>query len=244
MAETLTGDEEGRMSTFVLVPGAGGIAWYWHRVVPLLERAGHAALPVDLPADDDSAGLPEYAERVVDVAAGRSDVVLVASSMGAFTAPLVAPRLPVEAVVLVNAMVPLPGETPGEWWGHTGSETARVAAAERGGYDPVFDPASPASDDTYFMHDVPAEVAAAGAAYQRRQSGTAFGSVCAFEAWPSVPIHVVAGREDRFFPLELQQRVARDRLGLEVDVLPGGHLIALSQPTAVADYLTSRARLG
>ncbi len=29
------------MSTFVLIPGAGGAAWYWHRVVPLLRAAGH-----------------------------------------------------------------------------------------------------------------------------------------------------------------------------------------------------------
>ncbi|HEX4102488.1 MAG TPA: hypothetical protein VHY21_18425 [Pseudonocardiaceae bacterium] len=29
------------MSTFVLLPGAGGSAWYWSRVVPLLADAGH-----------------------------------------------------------------------------------------------------------------------------------------------------------------------------------------------------------
>jgi hypothetical protein len=45
--------------------------------------------------------------------------------------------------------------------------------------------------------------------------------------WPSVPIRVVAGADDRFFPLGFQQTLARDRLGLEADVLPGGHLIAL-----------------
>jgi hypothetical protein len=44
------------MTTFVLIPGAGGAAWYWHRVVPLIERAGHEAIAVDLPAEDESAG--------------------------------------------------------------------------------------------------------------------------------------------------------------------------------------------
>jgi pimeloyl-ACP methyl ester carboxylesterase len=44
--------------TFVLIPGAGGAAWYWHRVVPLLQAAGHDAIAVDLPADDPAAGLP------------------------------------------------------------------------------------------------------------------------------------------------------------------------------------------
>jgi hypothetical protein len=33
-----------QMATFVFVPGAGGVAWYWHRVVPLLEDARREAL--------------------------------------------------------------------------------------------------------------------------------------------------------------------------------------------------------
>jgi alpha-beta hydrolase superfamily lysophospholipase len=52
------------MSKFVLVPGAGGAAWYWHRVVSELEQPGHEAVAVDLPGPDESAGLPEYAEAI------------------------------------------------------------------------------------------------------------------------------------------------------------------------------------
>jgi len=46
------------MSGYVMIPGAGGAAWYWHRVVPLLQQAGHEATAVDLPGDDNLAGLP------------------------------------------------------------------------------------------------------------------------------------------------------------------------------------------
>jgi len=46
------------VTSFVLIPGAGGSAWYWHRVVPLLRAAGHEAAAVDLPGDDEGAGLP------------------------------------------------------------------------------------------------------------------------------------------------------------------------------------------
>jgi hypothetical protein len=35
--------------------------------------------------------------------------------------------------------------------------------------------------------------------------------------------------------------VARDRLGVEADVLPGGHLMALSYPTELAGYLLDLA---
>ena len=66
-----------------------------------------------------------------------------------------------------------------------------------------------------------------------------FGSVCDFGAWPAVPIRVVAGADDRFFPVGFQRTLARDRLGVEADVLPGGHLIALAQPARLAGYLLS-----
>jgi pimeloyl-ACP methyl ester carboxylesterase len=60
---------------------------------------------------------------------------------------------------------------------------------------------------------------------------------CAFDSWPSIPIHVIASREDRCFPLELQQRMARDRLGVEPAVVPGGHLAPLSQPEPLTDAI-------
>jgi len=121
------------VTSFVLIPGAGGSAWYWHRVVPLLREAGHEAIAVDLPGDDETAGLPEYAGLVTSAIGGRDNVVLVAQSLGGFTAPLAAARSSVRALVFVNAMIPVPGETPGAWWGNTGWEQARIDAALTGG---------------------------------------------------------------------------------------------------------------
>lgn len=219
--------------TFVLIPGAGGAAWYWHRVAPLLQDAGHRAVAVDLPADDPDAGLAEYARLVTQAADGSGNVVLAAQSLGGFTAPLAVAKTGARALVFVNAMIPLPGETPGEWWDATGWEAAHLAAAERGGF--------PADVDleTYFLHDVPPEVAAAGEQHQRPEADAAFASVCDFDAWPKVPIKVAAGADDRFFPASFQRAVARERLGIEADILPGGHLNALSQPAALAGYLLS-----
>jgi pimeloyl-ACP methyl ester carboxylesterase len=218
------------MTTYLMIPGAGGAGWYWHRVVPLLEAAGHQATAVDLPGPDPAAGLPEYTDTVVAAAHGRDDVVLVAGSLGGFTAPLAAQRLPLRALVLVNAMIPAPGETPGEWGDHTGSDPARIQAAEQGGYGTDFDL------DVYFLHDVPAEVFRSGPG-QRDEAGAIWDSRCDFGAWPDVPIRVVTGRDDRLFPAGFQRRVARDRLGVEPDLLPGGHLIALAHPAPLADYL-------
>jgi hypothetical protein len=65
------------------------MAWYWHRVAALLEQAQHAAIAVDLPSDNESAGLGDYAEIVVRAIAPRLNVILVAQSLGGFTAALV-----------------------------------------------------------------------------------------------------------------------------------------------------------
>jgi pimeloyl-ACP methyl ester carboxylesterase len=188
---------------------------------------------VDLPGDDEAAGLPEYTRLVVEAIRGHEDVVLVAQSLGGFTAPLVAAKVPIRALVLVNAMIPVPGETPGAWWENTGAVQARIAAAEAAGYGTAFDP------QVYFLHDMAPELAAAGEPHQRPETAAVFASVCDFDAWPAVPIRVVAAVDDRFFPVEFQRTIARDRLGLEADILPGGHLIALTQPAALANYLLS-----
>lgn len=200
-----------------------------------LVEAGHEAIAVDLPGDDETAGLPRYTELILDAIGARSEVLLVAGSLGGFTAPLVCERVPVRELVLVNAMIPDPGESARDWWTHTGALEAQEQAARAGGYGP-FDAA------TYFLHDVGAEVAAEGEPYQRSEADIAFESVCDFTAWPTIPIRVLAGEDDRFFPVGLQRRVARDRLGVKADVLPGGHLLPLVQPRLVADYLLQTTR--
>lgn len=224
------------MSTFVLVPGAGGDAWYWHRVVPLLEQAGHTAVAVDLPAADPAAGWEEYA-AAVRAAAPAGPAVLVAQSMGGFTAPLAAEGLDVERIVLVNAMVPLPGETGGEWWAATGQPEAAEAAARAAGRAEAF------TMPEDFFHDVPDEVREE--AFRRGepdQSDTPFARPWPLTAWPDVPTSGVAGADDRLFPPDFQRRVARERLGIDLDVVPGGHLVALSRPAELVDHLLAGGR--
>ena len=210
---------------YVLIPGAGGRAWYWHLVAPRLAERGHRAVAVELPADDDSKGLHDYAQAVLDATGTRGGVV-VAASLGAFTAALVAEPLQATGVVLVNAMIPSPGETPGAWWGTTGALEARNARASRLGYPVEFDPR------IYMFHDVPPEVLAA-ATQKGEQSQRPFGDPCIFSSW-AAPVSVISAKDDRFFPVEFQQRLARDRLGVEPRLVPGGHLVALSQPDQLA----------
>jgi pimeloyl-ACP methyl ester carboxylesterase len=227
------------MTTFLLIPGAGGQAWYWHRLVPELRRRGHDAIAVDLPAGDDQAGLPEYVDAVVVAAQARvdpsDDLVVVGQSMGGLTAPLVGDRLPVSRLVLVNPMIPVPGETGNDFWVNTAQEEARRAYDRQSGRSPdaPFDPL------VYFFHDVPEEVTTeAFAMGDLAQSDTPFTQPWPRDAWPDVPTAVLSSQDDRLFPYEFQIRVACERLGITPEPLPGGHLVALSRPEELAAALT------
>jgi pimeloyl-ACP methyl ester carboxylesterase len=222
------------MASYVLIPGAGGDAWYWHLLEPELRGRGHDVVAVDLPADDDSAGLAEYAEVVVEAIGDRTGIVLVAQSLGGFTAPLVCERVPVDLLVMLNAMVPSSGESPGEWWANTGHAKARAEQAARDGRNLAHDE----NLMDAFFHDVPPDIAAeAWARGEPRQSGTPFEEPWPLPGWPDVPTRFLQGRDDRFFPVEFQRRVVRERLGITPDEMAGGHLVALARPKELADRL-------
>lgn len=230
--------------TYVLIPGAGGSAWFWHRVVPLLTAAGAGAVAVELPAADESANLSAYADVVCRAVADvPGPLVVVGHSMGAFTAPLVADRLPVALIVLVNPMVPTAGEAAGQWWEATGQKQAmvdyfrRIGLRDKDGGDKEFD----MFED--FFHDVPADVRAVAISQgEPEQSDASFEQPWPLDGWPDVPTRVIQGSDDRLFPLDFQQRVVRDRLGLEVDAVPGGHLVALSRPAELTERLLGYGR--
>ena len=218
--------------TFVMVPGAGGASWYWHLVQRELTAHGHDVVAVDLPVGGSN-GLREYADAVASAGGGRESITLVAQSMGAFTAAQVARRLPVVQIVFLNAMIPLPGETPGGWW----EATAHGEAMRENDLAAGRDPDAPFDMVTYFLHDLSAELKAEIENHGGADSEALFGSACEFEAWPSVPMRVMAGRDDRFFPVGFQRRVALGRLGLPIDEVDGGHLAALGHPQLIARSL-------
>jgi pimeloyl-ACP methyl ester carboxylesterase len=226
------------MATYVLIHGAGSDSWYWHRVVPELRERGHDVVAPDLPSDDDAAGLPEYTDTVLDAIGNRTDLVVVAQSLAGFTAPMVCDRVPVNLMVLVAAMVPAPGESPGEWWANTGAEQARREQAARDGRGTGDDPVA------LFLHDLPPAVRAEAMTEARGQSGTPFEKPWPPAAWPEVPTRFLLCRDDRFFPAEFMRRVVRERLDIVPDEMDGAHLPALAHPKELVERLEAyRAEL-
>jgi pimeloyl-ACP methyl ester carboxylesterase len=223
-----------RQRSFVLVPGAGGNAGFWQLVEPLLHKAGFHSVAVSLP-NWPGATLTDQADAIVTAAEASAEIALVAQSMGAFSAPLTSDRLAVAELVLLNAMIPAPGETAGDWWANTGQADAMRSNDLHEGRDPD----AGFNAQTYFLHDLPPDVLALlmSSGEEEEPADSLFEARFPLTRWPDVPTRVLAGRDDRFFPYDFQHRVARDRLGLEVEPLPGGHLLALSQPEALVARL-------
>jgi pimeloyl-ACP methyl ester carboxylesterase len=214
-------------STFAFIHGAGDVGWYWHLVEAELRERSHDTVAPDLPCDDDAAGLAEYADAVVRAVGDRFPLVVVAQSLGGFTAPLVCERVPVALMVLVAPMIPAPGEAPNDYWSNTGYEDEVTERYE--------------DEVALFYQDVPPELASEALRRGRAQSEARMGEPFPLEAWPDAPTRVLLCRDDRLFPPGFVRRVARERLGITPDEMNGGHTPALSHPRELADRLEAYA---
>jgi pimeloyl-ACP methyl ester carboxylesterase len=212
------------VATYVIVHGAGDAGANWDLVAAELRERDHEVVTPDLPADDESAGLSEYTDAVVAAIGDRTDLVVVAHSLGGFTAPLVCARIPVDLLVLVAAMVPSPGEQAGAWWTNSGHAEA-------------FDDRWKDDEIAQFLHDAPPDRAAAALEKGRDQAGTPMLEPWPLEAWPEVATRYLLCRDDRLLPAEWTRRMVRERLGIEADEIDGGHMPYVSRPGELAERL-------
>ncbi|SHU41467.1 alpha/beta hydrolase [Mycobacteroides abscessus subsp. abscessus] len=218
------------MSTFLLVPGGGCDPSYWRFVVRELAVRGHRGVAVDLPCADDSADLDVYADVVATYAHGDGEPpVVVAHSFGGFTGALACPRVGAAELIYVSAMVPRPGECPGDWWSATGCVAAQREAAAAGGYDIA---------DAVALYYNGVDPAVVGEEIERAQSETPSLKPWPAEALPQIPTRFILFRDDRFFPERFMRGVVADRLGIEPEVMSGGHMAMLSHPVELVDLLT------
>ena len=223
--------------TFVLIPGAGIDPGVWCWTVAELEARGHQALAPRLPLDDPDAGPSDHAEAVIEaVRQLHGPLVVVGQSLGAFAASLVAARIEVSELVLVAPTVPAPGETAGDWWTTVEHGEAIAPLIQRLGPMSAWGPKELAE---VFVHDVPADIASASERFIGIPGPGMFREPWPLRAWPQVPTRVLAPRDDRLFPLAFQRRVVRERLGLPVEEMPGGHVPMLARPGELADRLAA-----
>jgi pimeloyl-ACP methyl ester carboxylesterase len=218
------------MANYVLIHGAGDVGWYWHLVDAELRKAGHNVVAPDMPVDDVSAGLNEYADAVIEAIEDRDDLIVVAQSFGGFVAPIVATRTNAKLIVLVAAMIPKPGESGAGMF-----ESANFQ----------HEPQEDTSDIAVFCHDVPHDLAVEALAKGRDQAEKGFADPWPLEAWPNIPTKAIVGTLDRVFPVEGLSDFTKSRIGVTPDRIETGHCVALAKPVELAQYLEScRKELG
>jgi pimeloyl-ACP methyl ester carboxylesterase len=238
--ETANVSAEGAGTTFVLIPGAGADPRVYGATIGALRRLGHDGIAPPLPLDDADATPSDHADAILAALPDPlpDSLVVVGQSLGAYSATIAAARLRPSRLILLAPMIPARGESAGDWWEGTGYMEAVAERTERLGPPSEWDEAAMAE---VFYHDVDAATLAASAEYEGVPSRGLFEEPLPVEPWPEVPTAVLIPRGDRMFPLEFQRRVARERVGVEIEEMEGGHLPFLSRPDELARRLVDLA---
>jgi pimeloyl-ACP methyl ester carboxylesterase len=212
-----------------------------------LERRGHRASAVDLPAEDPAAGASACADVVVHALHDDDETVVVGHSMGGLVAPVVAARLlglgwPVRRVVFVAGLLPLVGSSFDDQVADAGRGQIILPGLGAGQVDHGDGSSSWADLDKAaerFCPDAPPELAAWAAARLRRQYWTVMREVTPLTAWPDVDYASVVSASDRVVNPVWSRQAFVDRFGLPAFELPGDHSPFLARPVELVDLLTS-----
>ena len=228
------------MATFALVHGAWHGAWCWERLVPELEGRGHAAVAPELPSDQVSATLGDYADAVTAVLDGcDEECVVVGHSLGGITIPLVPALRPVRRLVFLCAFVPRPGVSVDEEFEQDEYELAPGAgegrAKDERGRTYWSDPGRAIE---LLYTDCPLVDARRIVERLRPQEQSTAAEPSPLASWPEVPSEYIRCLDDRMYTEEMSLRMAA-RLGADPIALDGGHSPMLSRPSALADVLAS-----
>lgn len=229
--------------TFVLVPGVGHGAWFWHPVARRLLQSGHDVVAVTLPgtavgSDPAGVAMEDAVAHVVEQARSRGSqkVVLVAHSWGGYPVTGAAHRLAdlVQLVVYVSGVVPRRGsamldEFPAQM---AGQIREVIAASPDRTVDVTFENVAQA-----FMPDQPEPVqrlvfellTPVPGAYQME----------ALDVDPvtsvGIPAAYLLAVDDQALAIPGAEFAAR--LGVEPTMIPGSHEAPLTHPEEVTRAL-------
>jgi pimeloyl-ACP methyl ester carboxylesterase len=222
------------VSTYCLIHGSGQGPAGWGLLARELARRRHDVLTPAFDLSRTDEGAAWHAGTIVAAleASGHDplDVVCVAHSAGGMYLPLVAERWRPRRMVFLAALVPRPGISIVEQF-----------RADASMFNPAWAGQNPNDDRVaveFVFHDCPADrlewaLSTRIYFYARR----ALEEPCPLDCWPSVPAASIACAGDRTITPDWQCRVAREWLGVEPIVLPGGHCPHVSRPELLADAL-------
>jgi len=247
------------MSLFCLVHGAYLGAWCWERLIPELEARGHQAITMDLPIDDPSSSLSNYADVVIQSLQGiDNDVILVGHSMAGMIIPIVATQRPIHQLVFLGGLIPQIGMNGlAQFYDEVDPdmlEEIDYKPPEKSLFEQIIDepdlynPAALTSkqvsqDEALAMelcfHDCEPDVAQWAISKLRDMRSLAhLTEVTPLQSLPDVEYTYIVGKDDRIISPTWSKYAARKRLGVEAIEIPGGHYPHISHPIQLAEVLT------
>ncbi|OBA90656.1 hypothetical protein A5662_22630 [Mycobacteriaceae bacterium 1482268.1] len=230
----------------MLVHGAWHDTWCWERVIPELRRRGHEVTAVSLPKGR-VAGTQAYAAAIDEAISSPAETTVVAHSAGGLVAPLVAGKRGVRELVLVAALMALPGFS---WMGQRAAENSaqhtesflslepRVIADDEGNWTMPPDCAV-----RLFYNDCEPADAESAVRRMRTQETAVFTEAAPVEPPAAVPTRYVLCTRDQALSRDWAIRTARERFDAIVEEFDASHSPFWSRPADLAELLT-RSGLG
>jgi len=222
------------VTTFCLIHGQWHDGSCWDAVAGDLRARGHTVVAPDLPFDELGAGYATRAAPALRALEGVDDsIVVVGHSAGSAEAAIVASERQASLVVYVCprfASFAPPPDAPDAF--RAGFPFPPRDAEGRGVWEPQ------AALEVMYTR-LPAAVGRALA--ERLRPGAAPAGDYPLDRHPDLPTALVYAVDDEFFTPEWEQFVAREMLGVEPVVIPGGHFPMVEDPAALADLLDQLA---
>jgi pimeloyl-ACP methyl ester carboxylesterase len=250
------------MSLFCLVHAACQGAWSWDLLIPELEARGHKSVAMDLPIENPSASLTDFADAVIQaIPQNADDVIVVGTSMAGTVIPIVAQKRTVRKLVFLAALIPYPGvrgidqvydDIDPEMMKAAGFEPPATSILEYFRDEPnLFNPdwlgKDPFKDEAVAMeclfHDCQPDIARWATSKLRNHLSPAhLTEVYPLKTLPDVESAYIVCTEDQAIYPAWSKYAARKRLGIDAIELPGGHCPYLSRPVHLAELLDNIAR--
>ena len=248
------------MTTFCLLHGANLGAWCWEPLISELKNRGHQTIAMDLPIDDPSASLSDFADVVMQsLKQVDDDVILVGHSFTGMVIPIVATKYPVQQLVFLGGLIPQIGMSGLDQF-YDEVEPSRL---QKINYQPpaanLFEQLSDEPDMfmppclaltepssineamlmEFCFHDCEPDVAHWAISKLRDQlSSSPLTEIFPLQIMPDVDYTYIVSTDDRIISPTWSKYAAPKRLGVEAIEIPGGHYPHISHPVELAEVLT------
>jgi pimeloyl-ACP methyl ester carboxylesterase len=225
------------MKQFLFLHGSWHGAWCWHKIVPRIQAAGHAAMAIDLPGRGRSPARPALVglNRMVDAASAalppQGRVVLVVHSRNGIVASALAERVPdrIERTVYLASLMLPSGRRVLDYVPDRDSMMPRHVSVNRLALSDWLDPevyrealyADCSEDDVELCRGLLVREPVRPALTRLKLSAERYGRV---------PRAYIRLTEDRAVSLKLQDRLLAETAVDRVESLRASHSAYFSQP--------------